>query len=273
MTSQRLILDSNILVSLLSPSGDERNEHRREEVLRALRRYYLFYEDVLVADVVLEELRLASRRIEKGDELDQLIESLALTKVATLDRVDRATLDNYKHYAPKRAVEADIFLISYAVTENVDIYTLDLYLLKHVNEHQRANEGSFSLSFPIDDEKLKALSFREIRKHGEVFRSTYSSMFQRLKELDSELISQGQGLNKLMTEKEQRLNELQHVITDKDSFIAELKNLAKPNLGFTLVFSAIELALGFVPIPVPTSPISHILQEVQYRKVMRKYEE
>ncbi len=210
-------------------------------------------------------------------EVNDLIDSLCLTKI----NVSRGQWDDIrtveliklrKGFPPVGVVKHDVALVEYATKNDADILTFDLGLLQYINQNKLASRGTFELHFPVDDEKLKQLAFKEIRIHAEIFRSNYVCLFNEIKRLDSQIIAQSTRAGDLIEEKRRFVKQVQLVIAEKDSFIQELKDAAKPDTGFTIAFSTIELALGFLPIPIPMSPLSYVIQERKYRKVIQKHE-
>lgn len=272
--SQELVLDTNIMASLLLAPSDQHAETRRNEVLRMLRRCLLLYPDLVAPDLVFEELRRVSAFYGRKEEAEKLISSLGLREVSSPPGAGIELPETYKYpFRPQQARGVDSSLLSYVLSHNADIYTLDLALLRHIARDARLQDGSFDIWLPINDAKLSEMPFGEIKRHGELFRSTYSSYMERLKELDVQLLAKDREDARLLAEKRETLNELQVILADKDKLITELTDLARPNIGFTLVFTAVELALGLVPIPLPTSPISHLIQAARYKRIAKGHKE
>lgn len=269
MSESKVVIDSNVIASLYVPPTNDGLIERQDEVSRVLRRCLLLYTELLVPDVVLDELR-GLRNIEIP--VEEIMDLYGLSPIS----IPRVTADASQTekgvYRLPRVSAVDASLISFVATQQTDIYTYDRHLLMAISENACVDEASFSLWFPIDDETLKRMSLKDLRSHGELFRATYAAFFERIRQLDAQIATGECDLGDLLREKESRVAELQDRLKHKDEYISDLKHLAQPNLGFTIFFSALDLATGLLPFPVTTAPLSHVIAATKYRKIVGKHE-
>jgi hypothetical protein len=128
---------------------------------------------------------------------------------------------------------------------------------------------NFEIPFPFDRNELKDIPLYEVISLGKPFKKIYQKSFRQIKDNSLKI----HNLKDDIFQRKQVIAEQQrHLLTISDELIGVKKKIslwkdfARPKFGETLCWTGIEVALGFLPIPIPTSPFSHLLQIRQYHK-------
>ena len=266
----KIIIDSNVIASL--------SLGETKEVEQSLKRYLMIYDEILIPDITYEELKNNAKYRGIGENTKKIINSIPHKSIDIPRELSSIHFDKVKDYREERGyykaeklIAHDALIVNYALDKSHDIYTLDRFLLGFIDKYKSDENTTFTVDFPIDDDKLRELNFDESKKYGDLFRDTYRDLLNQAKELNIEKSKIESEKEQIIKKKNQIVSELQNEINKQSEFIKELKSIARPNTGFSVAFTAAELVLGFWPIPSVTTPFTHFIQSRKYKDVIKKH--
>jgi predicted nucleic acid-binding protein len=184
--------------------------------------------------------------------------------------VDRKPLRN------RFAAELDALLVLNSQTCGAPILTLD----KALQSIAPAPLAAVELQCPFDAEELRKVTLESIMGLAAPLRAIYRNAFSTLRTQASEIEearSQGARLDALLrfstedkVRQAQRIFELERKIketTDQEEF---WRRAARPNLKQAIGWTLVETALGFLGVPMPTTPLAFLIEIIRYRHQLQR---
>lgn len=171
--------------------------------------------------------------------------------------------DGYEDGPLARLSLIDRQLTVHSMLQGVPVFTYDKQILNAMGQ----SPISISLPTPFDDAAIAEITFSDITRMSPSMRGILQSSIQELKNSMSKL-NDAQDEHRQIKELADKLD---CKIRDLMSQKAELMDLVRPDLGEAALWTSIEIALGFIPIPIPTTPVTTIIQSRKLAKLVDKW--
>jgi hypothetical protein len=290
-----ILLDSNVIISLFANLGQNKYETNLQLKMAAI----TCENFLILEDTVRELYRFAQKtkidlslRKSFGVDYSQSLSDFDKTLDKLLDRkifkivkdeqianvlssTETVNISQLAFFKGPVGLAHDMTLIQISKLFSIPIFTYDLFILQFADQENSSTLAKFNIPIPFNKDELLNIRLDEIMDLSTPLRRLYQNAFSKIKEE----VSTTEKLKANLKNKNEFISRQRNVLIDLNSdllgamdTIQKWKNFSKPNITETITWTMVELGLGFVPFPIPTSPINHIIQSVQYKKMERETE-
>ena len=260
--NKEILIDSCIVFPLFL------GKKARNQALMDIKRILLLGGRLQMHDSVVFELRraLKNRKISNADN-DGIIEEIHsiipsnILRIETVPNKVRRELRKIKKsetYNPDEFSNMSLVdrqLTLHSSLFNIPVFTYDNQILSILGK----SKVQIDLPFPFNDEIVSKLPFDELCDLSPAMRSLIENAIQKIKNSQLKI----NELKRSSTHLQKQVNDL--IISNED-----LKEIASPNIGECATWTVIEIALGFIPIPIPTTPITSFIQSRRLKNLDRE---
>ena len=240
---------------------------------------------LLIAHGTLSELKATLERAQADGKLqgemrdtenilNYLVESPIFKVVdnAPIESDTSSTLA--QHFWPPhkslRARKHDIQLLGTSKVLKAPILTQDLSLMAFGKLLAATPAVQLDFPFPLDAKSLEQIQLNEIYHLSAPVRALYAKAIAKIQDDTFKVENLELDVNtrnELIGQHQQTIDQLATELEEELLISKELKKLAAPNVPETIIWTIIELALGILPLPVPTSPLAHFIQMRRFQKI------
>lgn len=279
-----ILLDSNVIISLFYEAA---SPYYREDALVKIKMAAVTCDNFLVLESTRDELyKFGETRLIKINEkfynsvADLLsrkifrtvtrIELSKIIKQESLIAISSRIRRNRKYQASEISIENDVLLIALSKLFTIPVFTYDMAVSTIINLDVGNKIAELQIPFPFDSEALRDIDFDELLDLSQPFRRLYRRAFQKIKDefsTSDKLKKNTHSNSGLLRKHRQVILELNQELKETQDSLQTWKNFAKPNMNETIIWTIVELGLGVIPFPIPTSPVSHFIQAMRYKKM------
>jgi rRNA-processing protein FCF1 len=291
-----ILLDTNIIVALTS-----RLDKQRLDVEEQVKVASLTCDEFLITGTTLSELSQFIDKVRKNPGTDfvkpdfrELSNFISSKRVRRIDvnkilREENKELINRKMQEVQRTrphrishtatafIDAVLLLASEDL--KIPILTLDKSLKRLIPQSLL----EWYAPLPFDLSSLREVPLNELMDMSQPLREIYSQSFENYKvkaELAKESVRSAREAEELvsdyknqLSQTEAQVNALKEEILDKANGEKFWREAAKPDAAYMIGWTVIEIAAGFIPVPIPTSPISYFIDLWKYNRKLKAQEQ
>jgi hypothetical protein len=152
---------------------------------------------------------------------------------------------------------------------SLPILTQDIKIIRLIGKPL----SELRVPFPFDSDALDKIELDELIDLAIPMRRLYRKAFLRINKDMSTI----QGLkvdladkDDLNTRQQGILDELSAELREAQTASEQWRKLAHPKADETIIWTIAEILLGFVPIPIPTSPFTYFVQARRFKKLEKQ---
>lgn len=265
-----VLLDTCVLIPFFTDWQDD-----QAEVETAIKKLLLFGAKPQVHLSVIYELRRALknnfRKLLTDDDVIEKVHEHLPTPILDIIKVPNK-VRRHLHYEKKELGYTDSPLGSlslvdrqlaiHSIIDDIPVYTKDKRILSIVGR----KSVHLELPSPFNDTSLSAVQMADLIALSPPLARLLRQAIQHLQAQ----LAQSDEFEQARKSQALTIAELDRQLYEVVRENRDLRKLAKPDFAEAAAWTTLELILGFLPIPIPTTPISTFIQSKRVSNVLNK---